>query len=314
MTDQATETAEAAIEEAPADVAAGSETQTDDQDQNTEGEDGVDGKQPDDQTEAAAVELDEFEWEGAKVQLPKEIAELIKPALLRTQDYTVKTQELAETRRALEARDASLNQQAEAIEALRVDHGRVASLEERVAEFAKLPWDELREADKDTYRDLRDEYAEAKDKLATAKTELSTKADGLRLERERATATALQETGKELAKSIKGWSPQVAQQIVEHATTEYGVDLQEMRELADPRIWRALHDGMTAQAELAALKAKQTKAQGHQAAQSTTPAARVGGGTAPHARRTTDASGDGLSTAEWMRREDEREAAARKRA
>lgn len=308
MTDQATAEADAPVEEAAVEAAA--ETQTDDQTQDTEGEDGVDGEQPGDQTETVEDDLEEVEWEGKKARIPPEF----KAALLRTQDYTVKTQELAETRRALEARDTSLAQQAEAIEALRVDHGRVASLEERVAEFAKLPWDDLREADKDTYRDLRDEYAEAKDKLATAKTELSTKADGLRLERERATATALQETGKELAKSIKGWSPQVAQQIVEHATTKYGVDLQEMRELADPRIWRALHDGMTAQAELAALKAKQTKAQGHQAAQSTTPAAKVGGGTAPNARRTTDASGDGLSTAEWMKREDEREAAARKRA
>jgi hypothetical protein len=61
----------------------------------------TDDEQDDDQPAEAKVE--ELEIDGKKVKLAADIAALIKPNLLRQQDYTRKTQEAAEIRKAAEA-------------------------------------------------------------------------------------------------------------------------------------------------------------------------------------------------------------------
>src|SRR5688572_20265217 len=53
--------------------------------------------------ELTAAEEAELEYEGRKFKVPKEAADEVKSALMRHADYTRKTQEVAEHRRAVEA-------------------------------------------------------------------------------------------------------------------------------------------------------------------------------------------------------------------
>ena len=60
-------------------------------------------------TDEAESEVEDVDWEGKKYAVPKEL----KDALMRQSDYTRKTQEIAETRRALEAKEAEIQQRAQ---------------------------------------------------------------------------------------------------------------------------------------------------------------------------------------------------------
>lgn len=83
--------------------------------------------------EEPAPEL--IDWDlgdGKKVKVPA----VVKDALLRQQDYTRKTQEVAEQRRALEADRASMTAARQADRALQVKVGQLIGIEEQLARFA----------------------------------------------------------------------------------------------------------------------------------------------------------------------------------
>lgn len=116
-------------------------------------------------------ELEEVEWGGKKAAVPK----WLKPGLMMQADYTRKTQEAAEQRRAFEAEAA---QQRQAFEAnLKVSDDVVAAKAEvhrvttELAEYRKLTpadWQTLR-ANPDAYQAHRDNFEFLKDAELTAK-------------------------------------------------------------------------------------------------------------------------------------------------
>ena len=262
-----------------------------------------------DQSEAESDDLEEIEWEGIKARVPP----AIKAGLMRTADYTRKTQEVAAERKALETRQAEITQQAEAVQSLAADYGKVHALDAQLKAFEAVDWDALdseAQASADPIsaqaevNKLERQYRRLQAEHAAAKKELDGKVEEHRLQREREAATAMQETSRALADpntGIKGWGPEKAAQLAALAAEE-GVTVEELKH-ADARTWKLLNHLHEARAQLA----KQTKASQHEKAQATTPAKTVkGGASTPHARRTTDASGDGLSMEEWARRERER--------
>jgi hypothetical protein len=295
--------------------------------------------------EAADDELEEIELsDGQKLKVPKEVA----LDRLRHADYTRKTQELAEQRRAVETeREAWQRQQAESVAALPEEHAKVAYIDRDMAAInaqldqpldgrgttlRTIDWPQFRalaHADPDqwgqTYKDYRAAYDAAHETLADlqrtrgeAVNDLKTKeAERLTAQREQAAqglAKRQEETGKILAQKIEGWNADKAAQIAQHAVKTYGVEPQEVAEMTDPRVWQVLNDNLSLREQLtkaqAALKQHQT-AQNNAKAQASQPAPKVGGA-APNVRKTTDASGDQLSTEEWARRERERTAARRR--
>ena len=293
---------------------------------------------------AEADDLEEIELSnGQKVKVPKELA----LERLRHQDYTQKTQALADQRREHEAQvQAWQRQQAEAAVALPEEHARIAIINRDIEGvkaslttpdangivLGQIDWNTFRQQAlanpqmAELYRDYRAKFDLAQDSLADlerargeATNELKTKNDQrLQAQREQAQgelAKRQEETGKVLASQIEGWSPEKATEIATFAVKSFGVQPQEIAEMTDPRVWKVLHQAMTLGAEnaklQAALKQHQTAANNSKA-QSVQPAAKVGGAS-PNARRTTDASGDELSTEEWVRRENARVAARAKR-
>ncbi|MFN3522227.1 MAG: hypothetical protein ACK4YQ_08250 [Phenylobacterium sp.] len=85
-------------------------------------------------------------------------------------------------------------------------------------------------------------------------------------------AERLAETGRVLSKEIEGWSPEVAMKLVEYAQA-FGVTLDEMRQVADPRLWIILHRAH--QGEEAARR--QETARAVEQAQAVRPALQVSG-------------------------------------
>ena len=125
---------------------------------------------------------------------------------------------------------------------------------------ARALWGQYQQA-----RQLRDHYAEA---LTHADQQAQIEAD-------RQAAAQWLKTGQELSRTIEGWSPQVAAKLVEYARA-FGVTVDELREIADPRLWRILHRAHAGD-EARAARDKASQAEKLSALR---PAVRVSGGSA----------------------------------
>lgn len=266
-------------------VADEAEAQGDDQDQD---EQEVGDDQSDD-------DLEELELEGKKYKVPKR---LVQERMLQA-DYTRKTQEIAETRKALEAQS---RQQAESFDALRAEHGKVATIETQLSAYQGINWENEFAADADTARAHYDRYRLLQGQLDEAKQTLSKK-EAERLDSQRQeSAKALEETKRVLARDIKGWSPELANSLAGIAA-EYGVSSDELLANPNPRDWKILHELHTLRQQVK----KQTTAQRTQAATAVQPAKTVGAKSNP-----PTGLDDRLSTAEWVRRRNAQEAAKRR--
>jgi len=277
----------AADDDAYVNTAEGAETeatdQTDEQEQLYDPETG-------EPIEATPEEEDELDLDGEKVKLPKKLAEKVKAATLRMQDYTRKTMDLAEQRKATEAQKAA---QEELFTALRDDIGMVSALKHQLKAFEGIDWTAL---DPQTYHRYRVHEDQLRRELTNAEAGLNEKEAGLKSQRDESLAKARQEAAAVLAKDIPNWGAETARQVIEHGMQAYGLTTDEAREMVDPRLWRMLHDNRTMKAELDALKSKQAKATAIQASASVKPAAPTKGsfsGAGVH---------DKLPTEEWARR------------
>lgn len=272
-------------------------------------------------TEAADPETIELDVGGQKVKVPK----AIEPFLLMQQDYTKKTQDLAEQRRAVEAKETELaskeSQQAESLKAFRAEHAAIAgheasiaAIDTQLAEYRKLTaqdWTNLKASDPATYTQHADNYDFLKrtrdassDALKAAQDDLTTK-ETARTESQKAARTealskAWGETTATLAAKIEGWTPAKGQEIGKFMVEQLGVTPEELREATDSRVWIMADRLMRAEAKAAQLEtsAKQSKAtETALKTQATTPAAKPAGtGAAPRGVH------DQLSDQEWFRR------------
>lgn len=240
-------------------------------------EEGAQEGQPDDDSE-------EIDHDGQKYRIPK----ALKPALMMQADYTRKTQEVAEQRRALEAERA---QHTQSFEALKADYGKVHALETQVQALSQIDWAAYQAQDPDAARVHYDQFRLLKDQLRDAQDELQTK-ENQRLQGQREqTAKAWEETRGVLARDIKGWSPQLAADLVAMAG-DFGISQSDLAD-PDPRPWKLLAEVKSLRE---ALK-KQAVTQRQQAATSVQPARTVSAKSTPPI-----GLDDRLGMDEWLKR------------
>ena len=288
-----------------------------------EGEgDEAEGEDKAESDDKAQEDVEDVEYEGKSYKVPKEL----KDALLRQRDYTAKTTELAEQRRAFEAEQQTWkSQREESMAALPEEHAKVAvisnnmqGVQARIAELEKIDWPTWRaqvinlpddDPNKAQYRQYRTAYDAAREtladyerELATAKNDLSTKEQQRLASQQEALAKARQETSAALI--AEGWDQDRVTKVAEFGIKELGLTAEELRDATDPRTWKSLDRLVKAEEEVkrltAALKQHET-ANRNSKAQEVTPAAKAKGSGAS-ARDPASPRGDGLSTEEWMRR------------
>lgn len=242
---------------------------------------------PDDFEDEAPEETWELEHEGQVYAVPM----ALKGAFLRQADYTRKTQELAEHRRAVEAERAALAEHSRTAGQASSDRLRLAALDHQLEEFADVDWDAFAGEDPQGAQRLWARYQElghAREQLAYAVTHHEERG---RLSAAREAAERMAETGRTLQKEIDGWSPDVAAKLVDYAQA-FGVTLEELSQAADPRLWKLLHRAY--QADQSAQGEAAAKAQAVRPAVLVSGAAAGGGGVR-----------DELGTREWMARRNE---------
>lgn len=210
------------------------------------------------EAEAEAPTDGEFEYEldGAKYVLPK----TLEKAVMQQKDYTQKTQELAEQRRLIEARDAQIRlsmldqsfSQEVAMERQQISMFDAALESAKTTDWAKMSTDEIirYKLQIDQWKEHRDALQKQID-LKRGEFDNKVKAE-IDQYREKAMDT--------LKKSIPNWSDDMAKQVRSHALQD-GYTEAEVNALNDPRIIRSLwkaaqYDQMKAKASSAVKQVK----------------------------------------------------------
>lgn len=160
-------------------------------------------------------DLDEVEYEGSKYKVPK----VLKDAVMRHQDYTVKTQTLAEQRRALEAQQQAV-QQAQTLNQAEIRaFARLDTLTTQLAEFQGIEWSALDHSNPEVQhaKGVRDELLREQ---ATLNAQLSQHLTEKQARAQQQAAAARQAEEARAAKEIKDWSPEKRQTLEQFAVTQ----------------------------------------------------------------------------------------------
>lgn len=263
---------------------------------------GADGAEPeldeDGNEIASEPEDEEIELDDLKLKVPKEQAQKVREALLRQADYTRKTQEVADLRKAVEAERQTLHQSSQAeVQA----QAQVIALDQQLARYQQTDWDAWEDADPFEAQKAWRQYQTLQQTRGQAAQQFTQLRHQRTLEAQQTTAKRIEEGRAVLARDIKDWSPQLAETLLETGVKEYGFDRGEIESFEDPRMVKVLHDAH----QWRKSQQKQKTAQTISRQQEVQPAAKIGKASAP-----PTGVDDRLGADEWMRRRNEQ---ARKR-
>lgn len=202
----------------------------------TTGDDGDDSTNTDPNA-TPADDTEEVEHEGQKYVIPK----ALKSALMMNADYTRKTQEVAEQRRALETQQQQLVQQAQTQQELLQDAAKVVALDDQIKQFEQVDWTALNQQDPVKAQQLWMTFSQLKDTRAAALGQLQQKEQQRALEAQQRTVKQFEESQAILARDIKDWSPELAGKLRDFAVEKLGFSAQELGQVTDARIVKLLH-------------------------------------------------------------------------
>lgn len=183
--------------------------------------------------------LEEIEHEGVKAKVPKEL----KDAFLRQADYTRKTQEVAEQKRAIEAQAAEQQRQAAFIQQNLADVAAIHAIDGQLDEYKKLDWASLIAQNPQQAQMLDRQMRELQDKKSQLTSNLSQKQRQQALNEQQATARRIQDGQQELARDIKGWSPELAGKLTDYGRKS-GIPPEVLTPAAPAAFVKLLHKAM----------------------------------------------------------------------
>lgn len=188
------------------------------------------------ETPAEDDDSEEVDYEGEKYKLPKKL----KDALLRQQDYTQKTQAVAEQRRALEAQAQQVQQHAQLSQQYVAEYAEAMSLDKELARYANIDWNQLMDADPVQAMKLDRQMREIQARRNEVVSSVTQKQQAQMIESQRIAQQRLAEGRAVLEREIKGWTPETAKALASFGM-EQGFTEQELAQVNDPRTVKLLH-------------------------------------------------------------------------
>lgn len=192
---------------------------------------------PADQPEAEqADDSEEIEYEGANYKVPK----VLKDAFLRHADYTRKTQELADGRKAFEQQQSSFKENAERQMQHIQDYAQIHALDMQLKNFEGVDWQKLIDSDPVEAMKLDRQYRSLHDMrngLATRIREVEAREA---FEKQQNIAKLIEKGRETLKREIPNWSDATQTQIRDYAIST-GFSAEEVAQVVDPRHVKVLH-------------------------------------------------------------------------
>jgi hypothetical protein len=206
----------------------------------------------DESDEGEAEDFDEIEYEGKKYAVPKEL----KDAFLRQGDYTRKTQEVAEQRKALEEQQASFQQAAQLQQANLQAYAQLSALDGQLQQYGQVDWQKYSESDPVQAQQAWFQYQALKDQRSNIAGQIS-QHEQMTLQQQREMTAKQLEKGKQvLAAEIPNWSADLGKELSKVGVDAYGFQPEEMQQVIDPRMVKVLHDAAQYRKIMTKAKAK----------------------------------------------------------
>lgn len=166
-------------------------------------------------------------------------------------DYTKKTQEVAEQRKALEeyaqtiqVQEQQLRQQAELQQALLGELAQITAIDQQLAEFQAIDWNQLSENDFVEAQKLFFTQNKLQNQRVALVQQLESKQQQITQAQQQALSQRIAKGKEILAKEIPNWSPDTSKAIISAGKEFYGFSDEEMASVLDPRHVKVLHDAM----------------------------------------------------------------------
>lgn len=183
---------------------------------------------------------EEIDHDGEKFKVPKKL----KDAFMRQQDYTVKTQTLAEQRKAFEAttaqHEAEYQQRVQSQQQNLAEYAEVHSIDAQLKQYGEIDWNALTDADPVQAMKLDRQMRQLQQRRGEVVASVTAKQQTQHLQAQQETAKRLQEGRAVLEREIKGWSPEVAKQLNDYGQ-ELGFTAAELAQVNNPLAVKLLH-------------------------------------------------------------------------
>ena len=190
-----------------------------------------------DQTEAED-DSEEIEFNSKAYKLPREIASAVKDM---QKDYTVKTQAVAEQRKAFEAQ-AQFHQ-----ENIR-EVAQLEAVNSSLAEFAQVDWMTVSQQDPAMFQQLSAQHKQLEARRNELASNLNAKYQKSTLDKQLQEAKQAEESESEIKRIIKDWSPDLDSKLQRFASDRYGFPRESIGEYKkDPKVAKLLHDAYVGQ-------------------------------------------------------------------
>lgn len=201
---------------------------------------------------------EEVEWnDGKKYRVPREL----KDGYLRQADYTRKTQEVAETRKHVEAARTAVQLQAKIIDAV---GPAMAHRQDAIAKLQQLESPEfqarlaqLKATDYLKAQEWRDYRADLERYVAKIDNDIQSAASELQIQQQQETARQLEYMNRVLQTKMPGWGQKRADQISEAMVKHYGFTIDEVASIREPRVVALADDARKWREHVANQKPKQ---------------------------------------------------------
>jgi len=219
-------------------------------------EENTEAEAEEDSTEEEVVDEDSEE-EQSYLKLKIDGEEIEKPLdevislAQQGADYTKKTQEVAEQRKALEeyaqtiqVQEQQLRQQAELQQALLGELAQITAIDQQLADFQAIDWNQLSENDFVEAQKLFFTQNKLQNQRAALVQQLDAKQQHITQAQQQALSHRIAKGKEILAKEIPNWSPDTSKAIITAGKEFYGFSDEEMASVLDPRHVKVLHDAM----------------------------------------------------------------------
>lgn len=185
-----------------------------------------------DATEESATEeeeLEEIERNGKKYAIPKSL----KDEFLMHQDYTKKTQEVAEARKVFEAQQETFQKQAQFQQAHMNEIVKFNQIGQELSKYQNVDWNALYDADPVEAMKLDRQFNGLKEEYQKSQSTIQQAEQYHALTQQQEAAKLLEQSRVTLASEIKDWSPTVGKEVGEYLKTytKVGVNDQVLKDI-----------------------------------------------------------------------------------
>ena len=194
--------------------------------------------EPEDQ-EDAEPEYVEITYKGKPVKLTAD--EVIEHAQ-KGFDYTQKTMEIAEHRKAIETQAQMLQQQYQIQQQNLQSYAQLMSMDTQLSQYQEVNWDAWVDSDPLEAQKGWQKFQMLQNRRNEMANQVTANQDRLKSEQTANLQRQLATASEVVQREIKGWGSELANELKTTGISSYGFTDSEMNSIIDPRMVKVLHD------------------------------------------------------------------------